>query len=214
METGVNIEEGRTRALGKTLAPGGAAAVGVAAAVGLLAIVNVALSLYWSNEPEAFDVRQYAARFAERQARPVVVGTTTTATLVGVAEMLLDKPGGYLSNDRLPPGVLLDNKLHLHGIEAERMAAERRLTVSHPATSIQALCRGLGFAWVPREKIRAELDNGQLKALPLVEGATRWAELYLVLAEREATGPAARRLAELLREAAARCRAHADGGAN
>jgi len=109
METGVNIEEGRTRALGKTLAPGGAAAVAVAAAVGLLAIVNVALSLYWSNEPEAFDVRQYAARFAERQARPVVVGTTTTATLVGVAETLLDKPGGYLSNDRLPPGVLLDN---------------------------------------------------------------------------------------------------------
>ena len=94
------------------------------------------------------------------------------------------------------------------------LGAERRLTVSHPATSIQALCRGLGFAWVPREKIRAELDSGQLKALPLVEGATRWAELYLVLAEREATGPAAQRLAELLREAAARCRAQADGGAN
>ena len=57
METGVNIEEGRTRALGKTLAPGGAAAVGVAAAVGLLAIVNVALSLYWSNVPVALVVR-------------------------------------------------------------------------------------------------------------------------------------------------------------
>ena len=62
METGVNIEEGRTRALGKTLAPGGAAAVGVAAAVGLRAIVNVALSLYWSNEPAAFDVRHSPAR--------------------------------------------------------------------------------------------------------------------------------------------------------
>ena len=39
----------------------------------------------------------------------MVVGTATTATLIGVAETLLDKPGGYLSNDRLPPGVLLDN---------------------------------------------------------------------------------------------------------
>jgi hypothetical protein len=109
MDTDVNIEEGRMRALGKTVAPGGAAAVAAAAAVGVLAIVNVVFCLYWSNEPQAFDVRENAARFAERQSRPVVVGTATTATLVGVAETLLQKPGGYLSNDRLPPGVLLDN---------------------------------------------------------------------------------------------------------
>ena len=31
------------------------------------------------------------------------------ATLIQVAETLLDKRGGYLSNDRLPPGVLMDN---------------------------------------------------------------------------------------------------------
>jgi len=109
MDTDVNIEEGRSRALRKTLAPGGAAAVAAAALVGVLAIVNVVLGLYWSSEPEAFDVRENAARFAERQGRPVVVGTAMTATLIGVAETLLQKPGGYLSNDRLPPGVLLDN---------------------------------------------------------------------------------------------------------
>ncbi len=93
------------------------------------------------------------------------------------------------------------------------LGAERRLTVSHPNTSIQALCRGLGFAWIPREKIRGELASGQLKPLPLAEGGTRWADLYLVLAEREAAGPAVERLAELLRQAAARCRARADAGA-
>jgi hypothetical protein len=38
-----------------------------------------------------------------------VVGYATTDTLVRVAETMLDKPGGYLSNDRFPPGVFLDN---------------------------------------------------------------------------------------------------------
>jgi hypothetical protein len=109
MDTDVNIDEGRSRALGKTLAPGGAGAVAAAAVVGVLAIVIVVFGLYWSNEPQAFDVRENAARFAQHQERPVVVGTATTATLIGVAGTLLHKPGGYLSNDRLPPGVLLDN---------------------------------------------------------------------------------------------------------
>ena len=90
MDTDVNIDAGRTRALGKALAPGGAAAVATAAVVGALAIMTVGLGLYWSNEPQPFDVRDNAARFAERQGRPVVVGTATTATLVGVAETLLD----------------------------------------------------------------------------------------------------------------------------
>jgi hypothetical protein len=39
----------------------------------------------------------------------VVVGSVVTETLIHIAETLLDKRGGYLSNDRLPPGVLLDN---------------------------------------------------------------------------------------------------------
>ena len=39
----------------------------------------------------------------------VVVGYSTTDTLIRVTETLLDKPGGYLSNDRMPPSVFLDN---------------------------------------------------------------------------------------------------------
>ena len=38
-----------------------------------------------------------------------MVGSATTAALISVAETLLDKPGGYLSNDMLPPGIYLDN---------------------------------------------------------------------------------------------------------
>lgn len=87
--------------------------------------------------------------------------------------------------------------------DAGWLGAERRLTVSHPSTSVQALLRGLGFAWLPRSCIRAELAAGALKPLPLATGAVRWVELYLVIDESAAPGPAVSRLAALLRHYAA-----------
>ncbi len=95
------------------------------------------------------------------------------------------------------------------------LEAAQRLTVSHATTSIAAICRGLGFAWLPVEKIRSELANGQLKALPLREGGERFAELYLVYADPDGAGPAARKLVELLREGVAqRCADCAETAAN
>lgn len=78
---------------------------------------------------------------------------------------------------------------------------ERRLTVSHKSTSIRAACMGLGYAWYPEDTIRRELDGGELKPLPLREGAERWATLYLIFADRDAAGPGALRIAELIRAA-------------
>ncbi len=72
------------------------------------ALFVVALMLYWSREPELFDVNA-EARKLHGQAGDPVRGYVTTATLMRVAETLLDKQGGYLSNDIAPPGVLLDN---------------------------------------------------------------------------------------------------------
>jgi len=77
---------------------------------------------------------------------------------------------------------------------------EQRWTVSYKATSIRAAVMGLGYAWYPEDSIREELESGKLKPLPLREGAQRFATLYLVLADRDATGPGTRRLAEILRE--------------
>ena len=48
-----------------------------------------------------------------------------------------------------------------------------------------------------------EMKAGLLKPLPLKEGAERYAELYLIIADPEAAGPGTRRLAEILREAVA-----------
>ncbi len=67
------------------------------------------LSWYWSREPNPFDIQQNAQQSADKLQQNIVAGFTTTATLIKVAETLLDKPGGYISNDRFPPGLLIDN---------------------------------------------------------------------------------------------------------
>jgi DNA-binding transcriptional LysR family regulator len=89
------------------------------------------------------------------------------------------------------------------------LGAEQSWTVSQKATSIHAACMGLGFAWFPEDTIRGELERGELKPLPLREGGERWAELYLVFADRDYAGPGARRLAKIIREEVAEsCRKH------
>ncbi|MFT6507301.1 MAG: hypothetical protein ACI92O_003682 [Colwellia sp.] len=67
------------------------------------------LGVYWSFEPEQFDIRTEVTKAATAEGVSPVVGYTTTTTLILVTETLLNKPGGYLSNDALPPSVFLDN---------------------------------------------------------------------------------------------------------
>jgi DNA-binding transcriptional LysR family regulator len=88
-------------------------------------------------------------------------------------------------------------------------SAEMRWTVSNMQTSIAAACRGHGFAWFPIDKIRRELDEGTLKALPLRDGAERAVQMYLVFSDRDAAGPGVLRLAEVIREQVrAACEGH------
>jgi len=75
---------------------------------GLIFIVYL-VGVYWSNEPELFDVRDERAYHSIGQDKQFVVGYTTVLTTEKVARTLLDKPGGYLSNDVLPPANFLDN---------------------------------------------------------------------------------------------------------
>ncbi|GMR20734.1 MAG: DUF2333 family protein [Gammaproteobacteria bacterium] len=69
------------------------------------------LSLLWGAEPSRFDVVDQArARAGLGDDQPsLVTGYVMGATLARVAETLLDKPGGYLTNDKLPPGLVMDN---------------------------------------------------------------------------------------------------------
>lgn len=87
-------------------------AKGLAWSLGLalvtLLVVVLVLMFLWSREPAPFDVRENALAMAGGE-RTLVPGYTITATAIRLGETLLDKPGGYLSNDLLPPGVLMDN---------------------------------------------------------------------------------------------------------
>ena len=78
--------------------------------------------------------------------------------------------------------------------------ADQRWTVSNKATQIAAACRGLGFAWFPQDAIRNELNSGVLKPLPMREGAERFVEMYLILADPDFPTRSAVRMAELLKE--------------
>jgi DNA-binding transcriptional LysR family regulator len=91
--------------------------------------------------------------------------------------------------------------------------AAQRWTVSNMSTSIIAARSGYGYAWLPEYKIRDELAAGSLKALPLREGAERFAELYLVFADRDAAGPGTQRLAAIIRQKAAEECSRSNAGA-
>ena len=61
--------------------------------LGVYAVIIIVLMLYWSNEPDLFDVNA-EARKMHGQAGDPVKGYVTTATLIHVMETLLEKPGG------------------------------------------------------------------------------------------------------------------------
>jgi DNA-binding transcriptional LysR family regulator len=89
------------------------------------------------------------------------------------------------------------------GVQRDRVVGwqnENRWTVSSKATAIRAAVMGLGFAWFVEDMIREELEQGSLARLPLREGAERTGSLFLIYPDREACGPGARRLVEIIRE--------------
>jgi DNA-binding transcriptional LysR family regulator len=81
--------------------------------------------------------------------------------------------------------------------------AVQRLTVSRMETSINAVARGLGFAWLPTVAMREELASGLIKPLPMIEGGERNADLFLILPNRDLAGAAALRCEAFIKAAVA-----------
>ena len=76
--------------------------------------------------------------------------------------------------------------------DAGWLGANQRWTVSHLRTSIDMICNGLGFAWLPISSIEDKLDKGQLKPLPLRHNGKRSMQLHLIFKDGDSLGPAAR----------------------
>jgi len=73
-------------------------------------VIVLVLGFLWNTEPAPFDVQQAATEITRAPNGGLVVGAVTTATMIRIAETLLYKRGGYLSNDIAPPGVFMDNQ--------------------------------------------------------------------------------------------------------
>ncbi|MBL4621165.1 MAG: DUF2333 family protein [Immundisolibacteraceae bacterium] len=69
----------------------------------VILVLMIGLTFYISDEPEQFSPAALIG------ADKPVIGSATVLTLVNVSQILLNKPGGYLSNDVAPPMVLMDD---------------------------------------------------------------------------------------------------------
>lgn len=158
-----------------------------------------------------------------------VIGGTSEALLKGEADIAISPqlPPGFLGNlltrIKIMAVAHVDHPLHHLGhtltykdLRAYRhlvvrdsgknrgqrpaiVDVDQRWTVSQIATSIQAVSMGYGFAWLPEEHIKQELETGLLKPLSLLEGGTREVPLYLVIANPDFAGPGIRRLTEIIK---------------
>jgi len=83
--------------------------IAIALPIAVLILLVLILMWWWDKEPEQFDPVAVTTAHMKEIDRPMSTGAVTTYTLIRSVDTLLDKRGGYLSNDRLPPGVLMDN---------------------------------------------------------------------------------------------------------
>lgn len=75
----------------------------------LLVILFWIIGFAWSFYPATFDVKANAQSQLSNKNVEEVRGYVTTSTVITVANTLMDKPGGYLSNDVTPPGIFVDD---------------------------------------------------------------------------------------------------------
>lgn len=81
----------------------------IALLVAILVLLILITMWWWDKEPEQFDPVAVTTVHMKDIGRPLSTGAVTTYTLIRSVDTLLDKRGGYLSNDKLPPGVFMDN---------------------------------------------------------------------------------------------------------
>ena len=74
-----------------------------------LILICLVMMFYLNHEPDPFNPIAQATLHAQEHHHKVVTGYTTTSTLIETVGVMLDKRGGYMSNDIMPPWIFLDN---------------------------------------------------------------------------------------------------------
>ena len=74
-----------------------------------LIVINL-IGMWWFNEePKMFDPIVSGEQHAAEHGHLPTTGFATTSALIDVTDVLLNKRGGYMSNDIAPPWIFLDN---------------------------------------------------------------------------------------------------------
>ncbi|WP_018140821.1 LysR family transcriptional regulator [Thioalkalivibrio sp. ALJ7] len=112
------------------------------------------------------------------------------------AEMLLTRR--HLQGHRQV--VVRDSGIQAPG-EGGWVEADQRWTVSHMGTACEILRSGIGFAWMPEDRIAEDLAAGRLVELNLEAGTRHQVPFYIVHADRDRAGVASQSLMEALEQA-------------
>lgn len=79
------------------------------------------------------------------------------------------------------------------------LSSQDRWTVSSIDSALSAIEHGLGFGWLPHNRIVERLNEGQLKPLLLEQGSTYKAFLFISFGHPHNIGPATRELADIIK---------------
>jgi len=86
------------------------------------------------------------------------------------------------------------------GINAGWLSDSRRWAVNSLESARKIISSGLGFGWLPEIEIEQQINNNELKILPLNSGIRNTAMLYLIYADINRVGPATKQLATILKQ--------------
>ncbi len=86
------------------------------------------------------------------------------------------------------------------GIDAGWLNESHRWVVASLESARTVISSGLGYSWLPETDIKQQINNHELKYLPLNEGQRHTSFLYLIYANPDQVGPATQQLAEILKQ--------------
>jgi len=149
----------------------------ISAVILIILIIFCVIGFWWGFEPDTFNVNSSAEQAARENKQQVVTGYTTTNTIIEVLETMLHKPGGYLTNDIMPPGIAMDN---IPNWEFGVLEMSRDLALAMRKDFGRSQSQSLSNK--PLEEAQTSLNNSNTKwMLPSSEGKYEEAitQLYL-----------------------------------
>ncbi len=86
-----------------------------------------------------------------------------------------------------------------HSSPSPKHSTEQNWCVPNTQSAIEMVTRGMGYAWLPISEIKDQLEEGKLKALPLISGNKKSLSLFAMFEAKKNAGPATQCFLDLLK---------------